>query len=574
MAIYRFRSLRTRLAFLLLTPVALILFFSGFFGFIYARDIMLAQWEEAATLKLQRAAGIVEMRLLRPIEWMERFHDSGHMMERRFLQNLILQQLRELDGVVGVDLIWSNAAGSPGKQKGPHHSGRGAGMPFHRGRIIGLTKPTFKASEGVETVTIGSSLEDEQGGELGKLQVEMRFDYLMKDIFQWGWWDSEVAYLVDLDGNYVLDTESKADAPTRLEGRSNPFHQEILRQIKQEQFGTLFGQGHPPKNVAGFHRIDYAKWVIVLIAQGDRVLAPIIRYRNYHFIGSFILLVVVIVLIRSNLTRLVGSIRKISSQANQVAKGEYGAPIPSKARDEIGQLTHSFNQMVEGLKERDLIRNTFGRYVDPDFAQRIMARPEARQLGGQRREVIIMMSDIRGFTAMAETLTPESTVTILNRYFARMIHIINQFDGIIVDFIGDAILVFFDPLDGSIQDVATKGIQCAFQMKQDMALVNQALREESLPEFEMGIGLNAGPVVIGNIGSEERAKYGIVGSAVNVTQRIQGQAQGGEVVVADVVYRYVKDLVTIHRTFQAQLKGIQSPVTLHVVNPKHELPAG
>lgn len=440
-------------------------------------------------------------------------------------------------------------------------------MPFHQGRIIGLTKPTFKSAEGVETVTIGSSLEDDTGKELGQLQVEMRFDYLMKDIFQWGWWDSEVAYLVDLEGNYVLDTESKSDTPSRLGRDSNPFQQRILDQIKMERFGTLFGEGHPPKNVAGFHRIDYANWVIVLIAQGDRVLAPIIRFRNYHFIGSFVLLVAVIVLIRSNLTSLVRSIRNISSHANQVAKGEYGVPIPSTAKDEIGQLTHSFNQMVEGLKERDLIRNTFGRYVDPDFAQQIMARPEARELGGQRREVIIMMSDIRGFTAMAETLSPEATVTILNRYFAQMIRIINQFNGIIVDFIGDGILVFFDPLDGSMPDIASKGIRCAFHMKQDMALVNQALRRDALPEFKMGIGLNAGPVVVGNIGSEERAKYGIVGSSVNITQRVQSQAQGGEVVIAEAVYRYVNGLVAIRRTFQAHLKGIQNPITLYVVDP-------
>ena len=115
------------------------------------------------------------------------------------------------------------------------------------------------------------------------------------------------------------------------------------------------------------------------------------------------------------------------------------------SRDEIGQLTLSFNDMIAGLKERDFISNTFGRYVDQDIARELLSRPEASRMGGVKREVVILFADIRGFTPLAETLSPEATLQLVNRHFARMIEVIQTHRGIIVDFLGDAILAFFDP---------------------------------------------------------------------------------------------------------------------------------
>ncbi len=139
-----------------------------------------------------------------------------------------------------------------------------------------------------------------------------------------------------------------------------------------------------------------------------------------------------------------------------------------------------------------------------------------------------------------------------------------------MDFYGDALLVFFDPIDGPVLPSVYKAIRCALEMQVVIEIFNAETRVENLPELQMGIGINAGEVVVGNIGSETRAKYGIVGSAVNVTQRIQVNAQGGEVVVSDSVYRLASDHVTIKKAFNVELKGIQEPVSLHVVEGVRE----
>jgi adenylate cyclase len=126
-------------------------------------------------------------------------------------------------------------------------------------------------------------------------------------------------------------------------------------------------------------------------------------------------------IIRLNVDRMSGMIRHLSLRAGTVAAGEYEEKIVVKSHDEIGQLTTSFNTMIDGLRERDTIRNTFGRYVDPDFARALLKQPDAGRLGGRRQEVAILMADIRGFTPMAEKLSPEDTIDVLNRYFSAII---------------------------------------------------------------------------------------------------------------------------------------------------------
>jgi class 3 adenylate cyclase len=233
--------------------------------------------------------------------------------------------------------------------------------------------------------------------------------------------------------------------------------------------------------------------------------------------------------------------------------------------DEIGQLVYRFNIMVKGLKERDFIRNTFGRYVDQEIAGELMNRPEAAGLGGKKREVAVLMSDLRNFTPLSESLTPEETIRLLNRYFSHMIGIIQRHKGIIVDFFGDALLVFFDPLDESVKPTAKRAVHCAFEMQGKIADFNARNIEEGLPELHMGIGVNTGEVVVGNIGSDTRAKYGIVGAPVNITHRIQALAKTGEVVASEFAYQYVKDDVFVKKAFDARLKGVRESVKLYLI---------
>jgi class 3 adenylate cyclase len=497
------------------------------------------------------------------------FGETGENYDSYAIQDWIINQLKTVGGVDKVSLKWANPPSELAERKrlGDMNTGgiRRMGMRFHKGVILEVTPPQHDVQLGHETISFISKFKDKEGNFVGALEVVLNFDFLLEGIQTLGWWQSDLAGLVDNSGLFIAHTQNTIRPHRQLGETNDPLELSMLEVMQKKHFGTLAGPGHPPEWVSGFYKLDNVPWTIVKFAPGKKTLAPIIRFRNlYILVGglSFVFILLLILFVEGRIVRSIGS---ISETAERVARGDYGNPLPVKSKDEIGQLTESFNTMVRGLKERDFISNTFGRYVDQEIAQELMQRPEASRLGGEKREVAIMISDLRGFTPLSENLNPDIIISMLNRYFSHMIDTIQKHRGIIVDFFGDSLLVFFDPIDGPVLTSAYKAIQCALEMQVVIEIFNAENRAENLPEIQMGIGINAGEVVVGNIGSETRAKYSIVGSAVNVTQRIQVNAQGGEVVVSDSVYRLASDHLAIKKVFQVELKGIQEPISLHVV---------
>lgn len=560
------KSLQRRVSLLLLLPVALLLSFTGIFGFLYARESLLDEWREAAILKLQRAAHSIDMRIGHPIAWIEMFYKTGGNRGEYGIQEWILKRLQESEGVTKVSLQWIDKGETRMPMKRDRsHMGRHEMMRFHRARISEVTPPRYDTKTGQETVTLISDLLDDAGRLVGRLEVGVRFDYLMQDIIKLGWWQGDKACLVDDSGRYLAHTDTMMNGRRKLGETGDRLEGVLLAAIRERPFGTILGAGHPPKEVTGFFKIKQAPWAIVLFAPGKKILAPVIGYLIYYSVGELSCLLFILLLIRSVVGNMVRSITEISDAAGRVATGNYGTSLTVRSRDEIGQLTQSFNTMVEGLKERDFIRNTFGRYVDHEIARELLKRPEAARLGGVKREVAILMSDIRQFTPLAESLSPDVIIGLLNRYFSALIEVIHRHQGIIVDFFGDSVLVFFDPLEGPLEPVIRKSIDCAFEMQEIMTKFNEEVEISGLPQLEMGIGVNSGEVVVGNIGSETRAKYGIVGSPVNITQRIQSEAKGGEVIISEPVYGHLSGELVIKRAFSIPLKGVKGQVRLYLV---------
>lgn len=347
------KSLQQRLTLLLLLPVALFLFLTGLFGFIYARGTLLDEWRETAILKLQRAAHHIDMRLSRPIHRIEMFHETAGGHGGHTVQEWILRQLKELEGVTEVKLRWAQNRTQPVPMPSHrlHMGGKGM-MHFHRGRISKVTPPHYDAQTGQNTVTLISELIDEAGGVVGRLEVALRFDSLMQDIRKLGWWQSDMACLVDVSGQYLAHTEAMMRGRARLGETYDPLELAILEAMKERSFGTIFGSGHPPDRVSGFYKLKQAPWTIILFAPGERILAPIVRFRLYYAIAVTLCIVLILLLIRFVTGRMAHSIRSISKAAKQVAKGSYGAPLPVQTQDEIGDLVRSFNTMVLQLEER------------------------------------------------------------------------------------------------------------------------------------------------------------------------------------------------------------------------------
>lgn len=211
-----------------------------------------------------------------------------------------------------------------------------------------------------------------------------------------------------------------------------------------------------------------------------------------------------------------------------------------------------------------IIRKTFGRYISDDVVATLLDDPEQRKLGGERRQVTILTSDLRGFTLLSEQLPPEEVIQILNIYLSCMADVIYQYQGTIDEFMGDGILVIFGA-PTLRHDDSERAIACAVHMQLAMEKVNKQMQAWGLPNLEMGIGINTGDVVVGNIGSEKRAKYGVVGSQVNLAFRIESYTVGGQILISEATWQEVADIAKVRHMEKVHLKGVQTPIPVYEV---------
>jgi len=232
---------------------------------------------------------------------------------------------------------------------------------------------------------------------------------------------------------------------------------------------------------------------------------------------------------------------------------------------------------VELARAHELVRRAFGRYVSEEVATSILQSPEGLELGGEEREITILMSDLRGFTALAGRLTPHEVIEFLNLYLEAMVDVISRYEGTIDEIIGDAILVMFGaPL--ACDDHAARAVACGLAMQLAMGQVNRLLTAKGAAELEMGIGVHTGRVIVGNIGSLRRTKYAAVGSNVNLAGRIESFTTGGQLLISESTREKIGASLRIDGQFQVEPKGATSSLQLFEVGGigepfKLELPA-
>jgi class 3 adenylate cyclase len=250
--------------------------------------------------------------------------------------------------------------------------------------------------------------------------------------------------------------------------------------------------------------------------------------------------------------------------ARRIRGGDLSVTVAAKSRDEIGVLARSMAQMVQGLRDREFIREAFGRFVSPELAERCLRDRDALRLGGEAREVTVLMSDLRDFSALSERIGPEAVITLVNRYLGRMTPVIVAHGGTIMDFIGDGILVLFGA-PFSRPDDTVRATRCAWAMQREMDTLNEESLGLGLPQLGMGIAVHTGLVVAGNIGGPERIKYGAVGPPVNLASRIQALAGAGEVLISAAALARTGAMVQVGLPRSVSLKGVASPVTVYPV---------
>ena len=226
-------------------------------------------------------------------------------------------------------------------------------------------------------------------------------------------------------------------------------------------------------------------------------------------------------------------------------------------------LAYQAAMSIENVRNR-IVRETFGRYLSDEIVHSILETPGGMNFGGEQRTVTIIMTDLRGFTSIGEKLPAEDVVGMINIYLEVMTETILKYNGTIDEFIGDAILVIFGaPIRRD--DDAIRAVACAVEMQQAMAEVNRRNREAGYPEVVMGIGINTGRVVVGNIGSKRRAKYGVVGRNVNLASRIESYTVGGQILASRATIEACGPILRIDHSMEVMPKGLNRPINVYEI---------
>ncbi len=222
--------------------------------------------------------------------------------------------------------------------------------------------------------------------------------------------------------------------------------------------------------------------------------------------------------------------------------------------DEIGMLGAALNGMVEGLRERDLVKEIFGRYVATQVSEEVLKGKV--NLGGECKRVTILFSDIRNFTAMAEEMDPIQVVEFLNDYFSEMVEAVFEYGGLLDKFIGDGMLAVFGSL-GDIPDHPRRAVMAALKMKALLAKINGKRGIIGKPPINIGVGVHTDEVVAGNIGSQKRLEYTVIGNGVNTTSRVESlnKVFNTTILITSSTYEEVKDLFECRLMPEAHAKG-------------------
>ena len=217
--------------------------------------------------------------------------------------------------------------------------------------------------------------------------------------------------------------------------------------------------------------------------------------------------------------------------------------------------------VINDLTEFVKVNSALERYTSPEIADYVLHSEQGEMLGGDSRLVTTLMSDLRGFTALSTKLTPTQLITVLNKYFEKMVSVIEENHGTVVSFLGDGMLVLFGAPEQDT-DHAAHAVACAIAMQNAMPAVNEVNRKEGMPELEMGIGINSGIAVVGNIGSPQRMSYGCIGETVNLTGRVESLTVGGQVFVTEHTAKLISEQLEISGEQSFLPKGAKEPLRI------------
>jgi adenylate cyclase len=354
----------------------------------------------------------------------------------------------------------------------------------------------------------------------------------------------------------TFEGEKRESLLTHLRARRPP-----LKQIVDLQFG-------------GEHFVSYSlplptengTAVALLERSLDKELAPYMRLeRTYLFLALAGLLISVAlgIWIARSVSR---PVLQLAEGTRKIGAGDYSRRIEVQTEDEIGQLAEAFNHMSEGLAERDQVRDLLGKVVSPAVARELLRKDVT--LGGEEREVTILFSDLRDFTGMCEASSAQEMLGVLNHYFTRMSDIVEAHRGVVDKYVGDAMMALFGaPLAGP--DDPDCAMASALEMSEALDELNLEWQAQGRHPLSMGIGINTDFVVAGNMGSQTRLNYTVIGDGVNLASRLEALTKtpeyGARIIISQFTLERAKGRYRTRRLGEVAVKGKQRPTEIYAL---------
>jgi adenylate cyclase len=387
-----------------------------------------------------------------------------------------------------------------------------------------------------------------------------------------------------IDDEFAREIKAYSDLEITFFDQSHPRNDVLLATtFGQTQRGALISmlrdrafvsQQIVDLNLGGEHYVSYSLplptetgTVIALLQRSlDKELAPYLRLERTFLILALLGLAIsaaIGIWIARGVSK---PVLQLAEGARKIGEGDYQHRVNVKQPDEMGLLAASFNHMSKGLAERDQVRDLLGKVVSPAVAAELLRKDVT--LGGEEREVTVLFSDVRNFTTMGEALAPQELLGFLNRYFTRMSAIVEAHGGVVDKYVGDAIMALFGAPLANL-DGADRAMETALEMCEALDELNSQHQVRGYPTINVGIGINTDVVVAGNMGSQTRLNYTVIGDGVNLASRLEGLTKTPEystrIIISRTTLAKTKGQYQTRPLGKVAVKGKQKPTEIYAL---------
>lgn len=400
-----------------------------------------------------------------------------------------------------------------------------------------VSVPILLSNDVLGTLTLGFRIKKEDAIQL-KEDTKSEVSFFLKNQLIVTTLDEESA--VDLTkAKFVFKDEIQAVISGNIKINSLEY------ELKDERYLIVFSFLEKEKNTSE------AMYAIAISL--DAALIPLRDMQSFILVIGLIAVIVAFIISFFIAKGVTSPVQKLVEGAHRIGSGDYNFSINIKTTDEIGTLAKAFNEMTSGLRERFEME----KFVSSSTLNMIrLSEKEGVKLGGERKNVTVFFSDIRGFTSFSEKVDPEEVIGMLNMYLSKQAKLVLQFGGVIDKYVGDELVAVFEG-----ENMVDNSVLCAIEIQKEMEILNKELKNN----IKIGIGINTGMVVMGNMGSEERMDYTVLGSNVNLGARLCSIADAGKVILSESSYRLLKIKVKVNPLEPILVKGISKSVQVYDV---------